>query len=198
MIKALITGADGFIGSHLSELLLEKGYKVKALAQYNSFNYCGWLNDIPHINNLEITSLHAYRTSVTENTDSLGKVTVINNSLTYTLPKESITTFTGYFGEPVSVDRGTPAVSSSKLVIKVFPNPFSHRTTIKYKLPISGNVVLKVYDVFGNEVAVLVNEFQDAGEHSAVFNAENYPQGMYYYTIQIGERVESGKLVLVR
>ena len=37
--SALVTGADGFIGSHLCELLLEKGYKVKALAQYNSFNY---------------------------------------------------------------------------------------------------------------------------------------------------------------
>ena len=39
MKHALITGADGFIGSHLTELLLEKGYKVRALAYYNSFNY---------------------------------------------------------------------------------------------------------------------------------------------------------------
>ena len=53
---ALITGADGFIGSHLAELLLEKGYKVKALAQYNSFNYWGWLEDIPSNENLEIVT----------------------------------------------------------------------------------------------------------------------------------------------
>lgn len=56
MIKALVTGADGFIGSHLTELLLEKGYKVRALAQYNSFNYWGWLEDIPANNNLEIVT----------------------------------------------------------------------------------------------------------------------------------------------
>lgn len=52
--KVLITGADGFIGSHLTELLLSKGIKVRALAQYNSFNYWGWLEDIPNNRNLEI------------------------------------------------------------------------------------------------------------------------------------------------
>jgi NAD dependent epimerase/dehydratase len=54
MKKALVTGADGFIGSHLTELLLAKGYQVKALSQYNSFNNWGWLEDIPANNNLEV------------------------------------------------------------------------------------------------------------------------------------------------
>ena len=52
----LVTGADGFIGSHLTEMLLNKGYKVRALSQYNSFNYWGWLEDIPKNDNLEIVS----------------------------------------------------------------------------------------------------------------------------------------------
>lgn len=56
MKKALVTGADGFIGSHLTELLLEKGYKVRALSYYNSFNYWGWLEDIPAHPNLEIVA----------------------------------------------------------------------------------------------------------------------------------------------
>lgn len=56
MTKALVTGADGFIGSHLTELLLQKGYKVRALAQYNSFNYWGWLEDVPAHKNLEIVT----------------------------------------------------------------------------------------------------------------------------------------------
>lgn len=56
MVKALVTGADGFIGSHLTELLIKKGYKVRALSYYNSFNYWGWLEDIPASNNLEIVS----------------------------------------------------------------------------------------------------------------------------------------------
>jgi NAD dependent epimerase/dehydratase len=54
MQTTLITGADGFIGSHLTEMLLEKGYKVRALVQYNSFNNWGWLEDVPKNENLEI------------------------------------------------------------------------------------------------------------------------------------------------
>lgn len=49
----LVTGADGFIGSHLTELLLHEGYKVRALAQYNSFNSWGWLDGVRH-DNLEV------------------------------------------------------------------------------------------------------------------------------------------------
>lgn len=50
----LVTGADGFIGSHLTELLVREGYKVKALAQYNSFNSWGWLDDIDCISDIEV------------------------------------------------------------------------------------------------------------------------------------------------
>lgn len=56
MIRVLVTGADGFIGSHLTEMLLEQNYKVRALALYNSFNYHGWLEDIPSNPNLEIVT----------------------------------------------------------------------------------------------------------------------------------------------
>lgn len=54
-MKALVTGADGFIGSHLVEALLTRGYQVRALSQYNSFNYLGWLEGMNHPD-LEIVS----------------------------------------------------------------------------------------------------------------------------------------------
>ncbi len=50
MKKAVVTGADGFIGSHLTEMLLKEGYDVTALAQYNSFNFWGWLEGMKHPN----------------------------------------------------------------------------------------------------------------------------------------------------
>ena len=53
-MKVLVTGADGFIGSHLTEALLDEGYNLRALTQYNSFNYWGWLEDIEPDSNLEI------------------------------------------------------------------------------------------------------------------------------------------------
>ena len=47
MKRVLVTGADGFIGSHLTEELVKKGYKVKAFSFYNSFNTWGWLDTLP-------------------------------------------------------------------------------------------------------------------------------------------------------
>lgn len=55
MKQILVTGADGFIGSHLTEMLLKQGYNVKALSYYNSFNYWGWLDGINHAN-LEVVT----------------------------------------------------------------------------------------------------------------------------------------------
>jgi NAD dependent epimerase/dehydratase len=54
--NVLVTGADGFIGSHLVEMLLENGYQVKALAQYNSFNSWGWLDSIDSIQDVEVVT----------------------------------------------------------------------------------------------------------------------------------------------
>mgnify|MGYP003964553483 FL=1 len=54
MITALLTGADGFIGSHLIEMLAAKGYKVKALSQYNSFNNWGWIEDTSCKDEIEV------------------------------------------------------------------------------------------------------------------------------------------------
>ena len=56
MEKVLITGAEGFIGSHLTEMLVAKGYQVKALHQYNSFNNWGWLEHVNCKNDIEILS----------------------------------------------------------------------------------------------------------------------------------------------
>jgi NAD dependent epimerase/dehydratase len=55
-MRILVTGADGFIGSHLTEMLLAQGHQIRALSLYNSFNYWGWLEDIKPCGNLEIVS----------------------------------------------------------------------------------------------------------------------------------------------
>ncbi|MCC2615121.1 NAD-dependent 4,6-dehydratase LegB [Aestuariibacter halophilus] len=56
MAKVLVTGADGFIGSHLVEMLVKKGHQVKALVQYNSFNHLGWLDSSPVLSHIDVVS----------------------------------------------------------------------------------------------------------------------------------------------
>lgn len=56
MKRVLVTGADGFIGSHLIELLIREGYQVRALAIYNSFNDWGWLENLKDLKKVEVVT----------------------------------------------------------------------------------------------------------------------------------------------
>ena len=78
------------------------------------------------------------------------------------------------------------------------PNPFNQSTVISYQLPANIYVKLKVYDVLGRETATLMDGPQAAGSHSVKFNAGSLAGGVYFYRLQCGNNVETGKLVLLR
>lgn len=79
-----------------------------------------------------------------------------------------------------------------------YPNPFNPATKIKYSIARSQNVKLRVYDNTGREVAVLVDRFQISGSYEVVWNASNYPSGVYYYTLSAGDFEKTGKLILLK
>ena len=79
-----------------------------------------------------------------------------------------------------------------------YPNPFNPSTTIKYELPQRAHVVLTVFNMLGQQVAVLQNGEQQAGYHEAVFDASGLASGVYLYRLTAGSYVETRKLVLVR
>jgi len=86
-----------------------------------------------------------------------------------------------------------------------YPNPFNPSTTIKYAIPnvtLSGvegsRVQLKVYDVLGNEVAVLVDEYKSAGNYELDFNSQNLSSGIYFYKLRIGKNELVKKMLLLR
>jgi len=68
-----------------------------------------------------------------------------------------------------------------------YPNPFNPRTSISFNLPSEEHVVLKVYNLVGEEMATLVNERRSAGKHVVVFEAANLPSGVYFAVLQAGE-----------
>lgn len=79
-----------------------------------------------------------------------------------------------------------------------YPNPFNPSTTIGFTLHVPGFTTLKVYNVLGQEVAVLVDGFQQAGSYETVFSGANLPSGVYVYRLQSGKFVETKKLLLVK
>ncbi len=80
-----------------------------------------------------------------------------------------------------------------------YPNPFNPSTTISYTVPRSGFVSLRVYDVLGRELQILVNEEQKAGDHSIHFNARDLAGGIYFYTLQAGsDFMQTRKMLLMR
>jgi hypothetical protein len=79
-----------------------------------------------------------------------------------------------------------------------YPNPFNPSTKIRYELPSAVPVVLKVYNMLGQELATLVNENKPAGVYTVEFNANNLASGVYFYRLHAGGFVETKKLLLMR
>ena len=101
--------------------------------------------------------------------------------------------------EPVSVDDTYIAdVPEEFSLYQNYPNPFNPSTTIRYDIPQESHVLLEVYNVLGQRVAVLVDEFRQAGSYTAHFDAGNVSSGIYIYRLKAGDSVLSGNMVLMR
>ncbi len=90
------------------------------------------------------------------------------------------------------------ASESDIFSISASPNPFSHLTFISYHLAEAENVKIDVYNSIGRKIITLVDEYQDEGFHSTTFEGGNLPQGLYYYTIRIGESIEREKMMYIK
>jgi len=79
-----------------------------------------------------------------------------------------------------------------------YPNPFNPASKIRYGIPLSGNAELKVFDITGREMAVLVNEHHVPGIYEAEFDWSHYSSGVYFYTLKSGEFAETKKMILTK
>ncbi|MBK8982690.1 MAG: T9SS type A sorting domain-containing protein [Ignavibacteria bacterium] len=79
-----------------------------------------------------------------------------------------------------------------------YPNPFNPMTIISYQLANSDFVTLKIFDVLGNEIEVLINEKLNAGEYEIEFDGSDYPSGIYFYRIETDGFVQIKRMMLVK
>ncbi len=106
--------------------------------------------------------------------------------------------FLEWSGYVVGVERENNLLPNAYSLSQNYPNPFNPSTTIKFSVPEQSNVVLKVYDILGSEVANLVNETLDAGNYTANFDASKFASGMYIYRLTAGNFVTTKKMMLLK
>jgi hypothetical protein len=106
--------------------------------------------------------------------------------------------FTGELPIITDVEQIGRTVPEAFTLAQNYPNPFNPATTIEFSLPASGLVSLRVYDMLGREVAVLVNEVRPAGTHRVTFDARTLTSGTYLYALRSGAAREIKTMVLVK
>ncbi|MBK7631925.1 MAG: T9SS type A sorting domain-containing protein [Ignavibacteriales bacterium] len=79
-----------------------------------------------------------------------------------------------------------------------YPNPFNPSTKISWQSPTSGWQTLKIYDVLGNEIVTLVNEYKSTGSYEIEFDASGLTSGVYFYKLQVESFIETKKMILLR
>ncbi len=117
-----------------------------------------------------------------------------NSAYTYRLKQIDFDGTFEYSNE-VEVEINVPATFS---LDQNYPNPFNPSTNIKYSIPEAGNVKLAVYNLVGEEVAVLVNGDYEAGQYDVTFDASDLPSGIYLYKLQSNNSVQTKKMMLLK
>ncbi|MDP4195192.1 MAG: T9SS type A sorting domain-containing protein [Bacteroidota bacterium] len=103
-----------------------------------------------------------------------------------------------YVGFKTSVETISGKLPVSYNLLQNYPNPFNPTTTIEYSIPQSGMVSLRIYNLLGQEVAQLVNQFQQSGSYKASFNANSLPSGVYLYKLNSGSYNSVKKMLLLK
>jgi hypothetical protein len=99
---------------------------------------------------------------------------------------------------PIAVDERYNSLNKSFDLFQTYPNPFNSTSVIKYSIPKSSQVSLKIFNTLGQEIETLVNEEKTAGNYEVEFYAANLPSGVYFYSLQAGDFVQTRKMILLK
>jgi|WetSurMetagenome_2_1015567.scaffolds.fasta_scaffold58942_1 hypothetical protein len=99
---------------------------------------------------------------------------------------------------PSGIKSNNSEIPSKYTLSQNYPNPFNPTTSIKFSIPNSGLVTLKVYDILGREIAELVNQVKSAGTYIVDYNASKLTSGIYFYKLEVNDFIAVKKMVLIK
>lgn len=117
----------------------------------------------------------------------------------YYINKLLIDTLTNLLGGTfTNIERTNPFGPVEFTLSQNYPNPFNPRTVIKFHIKESGFAYLKIYDILGREVEVIVNDYLQSGSYEVSFDGSNFATGIYFYTLQTGDFIETKRMLLIK
>ena len=150
-------------------------------------------------------NIMAFTPYVTSNNanDNLKQYPPFSVDSVYTVPRRSIVTLIGEIAETSDIDHFHGNLPDQYRLFQNFPNPFNPETVIRFNLPKACDVVVQIYNIFGQEIFTLANEVFDAGNHSVIWDIKNnsgdhVSSGIYIYRIKAGKFVDAKKMSLLQ
>lgn len=111
----------------------------------------------------------------------------------------NLTYYKNLFAKPTSVKNETLPYSPADFSLEQnYPNPFNPQTIIRYQVPVSSFVSIKLYDLLGNEIKTLLNETKNAGSYQVTLDASGLASGIYFYSFKAGSFTSTKKLQLLK
>jgi type IX secretion system substrate protein len=113
--------------------------------------------------------------------------------------KNSITPYDRYtFKAPYPFDKNDFGIPDNYYLLQNYPNPFNPNTTIRFRIPEPNLVKLDIFNILGQKVRTLVNDFYEAGTHHVRFSSSGLSSGIYFYRIESGNYVDVKKMLLLK
>ena len=157
------------------------------------YDSAGNQNDLLNFNSVNNLNENIYEGIISSNGELILAGNVQTGNTSYSALTMSISTKT-------NINVNSNLIPDEFKLYQNYPNPFNPKTIINYELQVTGEdlVNLKVFDVLGNEVAVLVNEKQNAGSYSVEFDGSNFSSGIYLYTLSTNGISNTMKMIMLK
>ncbi|MEO6695500.1 MAG: SBBP repeat-containing protein [Ignavibacteria bacterium] len=165
----------------------------------------------PHFGFLKYDSLGNQLSLTSYNTQYNGAVEYVNNIAidkkgnVYLTGESWISGTTRYYDfltvkfKPIMTNIGNEVnLINDYFLSQNYPNPFNPSTNINFQISKDGLVRIKIYDVSGREVKILINEFRQAGNYSVVFDGNTFASGVYFYRLESNKFVETKRMVMIK